>query len=946
MTKRYLPCGLLLACISCQPEPADQEEKCGEVREKVHGCLVDYCALSGDEVCRSVSTSQRSLFPAAEASVCEGLSAGAMDELLAADCAAIVETMRESLSGKADAPCPAYLPWCTVTGGEGRGYDVNVLHYDWTHATLEITIHDLTLEGVVQGGEEFEKLSLAGDGTTTVVGAPAVPVINLLVGAPPDASGAVVTGVQTLELLATPDVRVWPYQPPARETDGPSAFVLDAAAYDRAEAWPGAESRVDPVAVWRNYKAVRVRLHPVQYFPRERRLEVARRLVVDIDFRLGGANTDVSTAGESSFSAAYDSALVNYEELRDMAGPTVAPDPDRVRYLVIVADALDEAIQPLLKLKDQQFLRTKRTLLSELVAERATDPNVDAQKIKDHIRAVYEDQGIEYVLLVGEVEELPMYRETMPGSWEPVVGDYWYSCLAGDDLLPEVAVGRLVGRTPEEIAAQVDKIVAYETGDRFAPWRQKVLLVTHKQEAPKKYTQCSESIRTGSYGAAAAFLTLYGHENHTNQELLDRMNQGVGIVNYRGHGSETAWTEWNDEDFTFGALESANAATTPVVFSIACLTGKLSDSRETLAEAMVKRAGGGAVAFLGATAPSWTLPNHDYDRQLFRTILDRGIRQLGKLSNVAAVELMTQWGHQQDAVENVKMYFWLGDPSLTVDLGAPPPVPVPIGWCNTQHPQALVDRADVPATDVFGQVWVEGHTDRPGQAPFLFVQLGYGPAGTNPAPVASDAAGAEWTWSGAYYNTDVGNNDEYMARLRVHEPGEYSYAFRVSGDGGRTFTVCDIDGSANGVSPDRLGRATIDPRPTMTVSGATLSWPHAVTVAAGAETTELRSSLSITAETFDEQLVPFLVAQVGHGPEETLPTESTEWVWSDAKYKSNSYGSLTYVAKLTLAEPGSRRFTFRFSTDDGATWIHADKDGSANGLTLDQLGQLTVNPLP
>ncbi|MBN1770662.1 MAG: hypothetical protein JXB32_05330 [Deltaproteobacteria bacterium] len=942
---RYLPCYLLVACLACQSEPADLETKCRDVQEKVNGCLVDYCVGSGDEICRSVSTSQRSAFPDESASVCRGMSGGTMDELLAADCAAIVETMRDSLSGKADAPCPAYLPWCTVTGGEGKGYDVRVLHYDWMHATLEVTIRDLTLEGVVEGGAEYEKLSIEGDGTTTVAGAPALPVLNLLVGAPPDVSGAVVTGLQKLDVHSTPDVTVWPYQPLARETDGPAGFALDAAAYDRVEAWPGVDHRVDPVAVWRNYKAVRVVLHPVQYFARERRLEVARRLVVDIDFRLSDSDSDVIAEGESSFAAAYDSAMVNYAELRDMAGP-VRPDPDRVRYLVIVADAFDEAVQPLLKLKDGQFLRTKRTLLGEVVPERSSEKNVDAQKIKDHIRAVYEDQGIEYVLLVGDVEDIPMYEETMPGSWEPVVGDYWYSCLAGDDLLPEVAVGRLVGKTPEEISAQVAKIVAYETGDRFAPWRQKVLLVTHKQEAPKKYTQCSESIRTGRYGYPASFVTLYGHEDHTNQELIDRLNSGVGIVNYRGHGSETAWTGWNDDDFAFGSLESANAGRTPVVFSIACLTGKLSESGETLAEAMTKRPDGGAVAFLGATAPSWTLPNHDYDRQLFRSILDRGIRQIGKLSNVAAVETMTQWGNDQNAVENVKMYFWLGDPSLDVDLGSAPRDPVPVGWCNLQHPHALVEKADVPATDVFGRVWAEGHTELPGQAPFLLVQVGYGPVGTSPVPLASDAVHPAWTWSGAYYNLDADHNDEYMTRLLVHEPGEYSYVFRVSGDGGRTFTYCDIDGSANGLAPDQLGRVTIEPRPTMTVASATLSWPHAFAATAGSETTELRSSLSVMSETFDEQLVPFVRAQVGHGPAGTLPTESADWVWSDAKYKNTSYGTLNYTARLTPAEPGTRLFTFRYSMDDGATWTYADKDGSANGLALDQLGQITVNPVP
>lgn len=946
MMRRHLSVALLVACCACAAGPGDPQEKCRAVREKVHDCLVDYCATSGDDVCRSVSTSERSLFADDAAAACAELDGRAVDDLLASDCSLVVETMRESLSGKADAPCPPYLPWCSATRGEGDGYEVRVISYDWTRATLEITLRDLRVEGVVQGGVEYERLSIPGEGTTTTVGAPAVPVVNLLVGAPPDASAAVVTGLRTIETQSFEDLLVWPYQRPARETDAAPEFALDAASYARTDPWPGGEPRVDPMAVWRNYKAVRVQLQPVRYFPAQRRLEVARRLEVEIEFRLDGSHRDVIAEGEASFAAAYDEALVNYEALREMAGPATR-DGDHVRYLAIVADPLAEAVEPLLRLKEEQQLRTKRTLLGEILPERSGDPNVDAQKIKDHIRAVYEAEGIEYVLLVGDIEELPMYRESVPDSWEPVVGDFWYACLAGDDLLPEVAIGRLVGKTPEEIAAQVAKITAYETGDRFAAWRQRVLLVAHKQDAPKKYTQCAESIRTASYAAPASFVTLYGHENHTNRELLDRIDQGVGIVNYRGHGSETAWTGWNDEDFVFGSLPSANGAMTPVVFSIACLTGRLEIEGRTLAEAMVQRPEGGAVAFLGATAPSWTLPNHDYDRHLFRAILDRGIRPIGKLSNAAAVELLTQWGFDRNAAENVKMYFWLGDPSLAVDVGLPPREPVPIGWCNTQHPQALVDRADVPTVDVFGQVWVEGLTEPPGQGPFLYVQVGYGPAGTVPVPVAgSDAPAAPWVWTGAHFNVDAGNNDEYAARIRVHQPGDYSYAFRVSGDGGRTFTYCDIDGSDNGFSPDRLGRATIDPRPTLPVTNAALSWPATAATTAGAATGDLRATLALDPTAFDERLVPFVRAQIGHGPEGVLPSESADWVWSEARYQGENDGSLTYVGKLTPADPGVRLFTFRFSQDDGATWIYADRDGSANGLALDQLGRLTVNPAP
>jgi hypothetical protein len=922
-------------------QQTDFTTRCLEAQDRVNACLVEYCAESGDEVCGLITTSRGSLFEDQTATLCDTLSEAAVDDILSSDCDAIVAITQDSLSGKADSPCPAYLPWCSEMTWEAEGYDVDVIYSSGYHVTLDVTIDDVTLEGAVQDGEEYERLEILGNGTTTAVGAPAIPMISIMVGAPPDVSGASVSGYDRVETHMFQDIHAWPYQPVVRETDLAAPFQKDPAVYASADAFPGADYELDPVAKWRNYKVLRIKLYPLQYYPALRTLEVTKHFIVDIDFESSGLDPEIVSEGESSFSTSYDSVMVNYQELSSDFGPEQTENPARVRYLIIAVDALAEALGPLMELKDEQLLRPWLAHVSEILPERSTELNVDAGKIRDYIASMYHEHGLEYVLLVGEVEDLPMY-EYPTDDWEPLRGDYFYSCLAGDDLLPEVAVGRIPGKTVEEVAAQVDKIVAYSRGDRFAPWRQRVLLVAHMQDAPKKYTECSQSIRSGSYNYPASFITMYGHERHSNQEIIDRWNDGLGIINYRGHGSETAWSGWNEEDFALKDFELHNGDKTPVVFSIACLNGKLEYGEETLSEQMVKRPGGGAVAFLAATKPSWTIPNHDFDRLLFRAVLDRGIRPIGKISNVAKVELMNMWGDDNLALDNMKMYIWLGDPSLEVDVGSGPAEPIDIGWCNIQHPAEAAETADIPKTDIFGQVWAEGHTDLPGQAPFIFVQIGYGPLDTNPEELAGSDADP-WSWKSAYYNLDAGNNDEYMSKLLIHEPGEYAYAFRVSGDGGAGFIYCDKDGSENGFSVDQLGHVTVEPRPTMTASDARLGYPTSATITAGQETPKLRSTLTIQSATYREELVTFLKAEAGFGPEGVLPDAGEGWTWKEAKLESNWSGSLSYNAMLRIEAAGTYRYTFRYSMDDGATWIYADQDGMANGLAEDQLGTATVN---
>ena len=160
-------------------------------------------------------------------------------------------------------------------------------------------------------------------------------------------------------------------------------------------------------------------------------------------------------------------------------------------------------------------------------------------------------------MLVGEHEDIPLH------TWSGKPSDVWYGCLAGDDVLPEVSVGRMVGKTPEDLSVQVSKTLSYlaaTSEGQGLDWRNRVLLVAHEQQYPQKYTECLESVREAKYRSSAVrFEKLYGGEDATNEQIVERLNEGVGILNYRGHGSETAWHEWNGHNFNVDEAGLQNA---------------------------------------------------------------------------------------------------------------------------------------------------------------------------------------------------------------------------------------------------------------------------------------------------------------------------------------------------------------------------------------------------
>ena len=116
---------------------------------------------------------------------------------------------------------------------------------------------------------------------------------------------------------------------------------------------------------------------------------------------------------------------------------------------------------------------------------------------------------------------------------------------------------------------------------------------------------------------------------------------------------------------------------------------------------------------------------------------------------------------------------------------------VPLGWANLQWPYTLTYTVNpVTRTDpIYGQAWLSGVTNQPGATPGLEAWVGFG----------SSADPLTWTdWVAASFNTDAGNNDEFVGYLQPLYGGVYNYAYRYSYSGG-PYMYADINGPQSGI---------------------------------------------------------------------------------------------------------------------------------------------------
>ena len=290
----------------------------------------------------------------------------------------------------------------------------------------------------------------------------------------------------------------------------------------------------------------------------------------------------------------------------------------------------------------------------------------DSGEIKELIRNRYE-KGCRNVLFIGDVIDIPMHDL---GSYS---SDHWYACVDGDDDLADLRLGRLSVGSEEELSIQVSKILGYQKGSGVFGWVESVALIADKEDYPRKYTACKDSVSTGVYpGGDFEFHKVYGGDGKTNCDIDHEFTLGAGLVNYRGHGSFTSWYNWGADGREYGAEDvekQMNFSRHPVVFSITCYTGAL-DYRfgNCFIEALLD-ARGGASGALGATSPTWTGVNHSMDRRIFEYLLETpGVRVMDAVNRAKEYIILHEG---QEGIENANKYLWLGDPDMFVWTASP-----------------------------------------------------------------------------------------------------------------------------------------------------------------------------------------------------------------------------------------------------------------------------------
>ncbi|HEY6549440.1 MAG TPA: C25 family cysteine peptidase, partial [Vicinamibacteria bacterium] len=277
-----------------------------------------------------------------------------------------------------------------------------------------------------------------------------------------------------------------------------------------------------------------------------------------------------------------------------------------------------------------------------------------------------------YVLLLGDATYDPKdYLHTGVRSRVPpalarttylwTASDPAYAALNGDDLLPDLALGRLPAQTLLEAQVLVDKVVAFETAARDLSGRA-VLVADNPDAAGDFEANADELAATVLAGREVEKLFLSEKGASTRAEIARVLDEGVSLLSYVGHGSTAVWASenvWNNLDV--GNLQPQPQQ--PVLFTMNCLNGLFHfPPLNALAEEFVKAEGKGAIAAVSPSGLSLDAPAHVLHAALLAEVVSGRHERLGD----AFLAAQGTYADTGAFPELLSIYHLFGDPALKI----------------------------------------------------------------------------------------------------------------------------------------------------------------------------------------------------------------------------------------------------------------------------------------
>jgi len=452
--------------------------------------------------------------------------------------------------------------------------------------------------------------------------------------------------------------------------NGSAEKIAKGDVYNTDAFYPGKLIGSDQPFIVRNSRAQAFQVYPFQYNPITRVLRFYYEISINaVNSQEDGINPMIDNDHRTKSIEGIYPAFINQQSSKLKSGQLPS---DRGSMLIICPESYRKAIEPLADWRKQTGTAT------EIVdAAQFADADAIYAFVKNYY---YTNSNLAYLLLVGDANKVPTYIFPYGAS------DNYYSYLAGNDHYPDILVGRFSAETVKNVEVQVSRTLQYEKdpgtdaswltsvtgiGSTLSPGDDGESDFQHVRNLLKvmnsgSYSKSNEFF-DGSQGGADA------DGNPSTNDIVNKINQGTGVIFYAGHGSLTSWATGSFYRTDVENLD--NYGKYPLIWAAACENGNFVN-KNCLAEAWLRATNSkgqptGALAALMASGSQTSYPPMQAQDKIAELLSNpqEGLSTMGAISVKGMMSMNDVYG--KAGYQTTDTWILFGDPSLRVRTMTP-----------------------------------------------------------------------------------------------------------------------------------------------------------------------------------------------------------------------------------------------------------------------------------
>ena len=549
---------------------------------------------------------------------------------------------------------------------------------------------------VIMDNTVYDQIIIPNSPGYGIPGEPNLPAYGVHILLPHGTDVADIEVVPGEKVFIGSDFNVEPVREPVILSDihSSSSPVQDELVYTSKEVFPNTLFTEIGTYSFRGYKILVLTIYPVQYIPSSGELFYFKDMTVSVKtIETGQINSLFRNLekDETEVTKKVDNPLV-VASYRETAIPASVDDYD---LLILTTDEFEQGFEPL---KNAHGVATEIKTLSDIPHFLG---DVTPDDIRDFIRDEYVDNGVEYVLIGGDDDIVPV-QDLWVSSWSGgetdfMPSDLFYACLDGTynydedelwgepedgedgedvDLVAEVYVGRACVGSTSEVGYFVDKTISYMNSGGYSD----VLMVgEHLWPDPDTWggdymnelideSNANMYITVGIPSTQYTIDTLYDRNwsgnNWPKSEIKSRINNGARIINHLGHSSYGSNMKMGNDD-----IPSLTNSEPCFIYSQGCMAGGF-DNGDCIAEHYTVKTDNAAFAVIMNARYGWGVvgstdgASQRYHRQFWDAVFGENIPEIGKANQDSKEDVL----HRINSPCMRWCYYQLnlfGDPTLT-----------------------------------------------------------------------------------------------------------------------------------------------------------------------------------------------------------------------------------------------------------------------------------------